>query len=84
MPVAEDGTLSVEKTPAYFTQPPYQLPQMINNAVPDAKFILILCDPVKRVLSNFVQEVRDTFNWCALRVFIKNVFIDICHLVNYV
>lgn len=56
MPIAEDSTLTVEKTPAYFTHPPYEIPHLIKKGVPDAKLILILCDPVKRVLSNFLQE----------------------------
>ena len=57
MPMAEDKTVSMEKTPSYFTSPPYDIPEMMKKGVPNAKLILLLCDPVKRVLSNFIHEV---------------------------
>lgn len=83
MPIAEDSTLTVEKTPAYFTHPPYEIPHLIKKGVPDAKLILILCDPVKRVLSNFLQEVSITKNdisdlfHCSQRNFCTNfVFLE--------
>ena len=57
MPEVEENVMIMEKTPAYFSFPPSNIPQLIKNSVPDAKLLLILCDPAKRVISDYSQEV---------------------------
>ncbi|XP_077976439.1 heparan sulfate glucosamine 3-O-sulfotransferase 6-like [Styela clava] len=56
MPEVTDGELIMEKTPPYFNSPPESLPEIINKDVPNAKLILVLCDPVKRSYSDFIHE----------------------------
>nr|XP_039265692.1 heparan sulfate glucosamine 3-O-sulfotransferase 3B1-like [Styela clava] len=41
---------------AYFDSPPESLPEIIKKDVPNAKLILVLCDPVKRSYSDFIHE----------------------------
>ena len=57
MPLAEDIVLVAEKTPAYFNFRTPETPQLIRDKLPNAKCILILCNPTKRVISDFAHEV---------------------------
>ena len=80
MPMAEDTIVSMENSPSYFTSPPYDIPEMMKKGVPNSKLILLLCEPVKRVLSNFIQEV-------SLFIFILNILVcvhkgTLCSYIN--
>ncbi|CAK8684810.1 unnamed protein product [Clavelina lepadiformis] len=57
LPLAEPHAYVFEKSPAYFSFPPDEIPAMIKKVVPEAKILLILCEPVARVLSDFEQHV---------------------------
>jgi len=57
MPEAENCALIMEKTPAYFSFPPANIPFSIKKSVPKAKLLLVLCEPAKRAFSDFVHEV---------------------------
>lgn len=57
MPEAPTNALIFEKTPAYFSWHPIHIPKMISKAVPNAKLLLVLCDPAKRVISDYHQEL---------------------------
>ena len=61
MPEAEDNALIMEKTPAYFTDPPNNIPSRIKSTSESSKIVLILCDPAKRVISDYVQEVSTKY-----------------------
>jgi len=56
MPLAEDICIVGEKTPAYFNFLPKEIPTNIRRMIPNVKLIVILCDPVRRVVSDFVHE----------------------------
>ncbi|CAK8684517.1 unnamed protein product [Clavelina lepadiformis] len=62
LPLAEEGAFVAEKTPAYFSFPPLFVPMSMKKVLPHTKLLLVLCDPVKRALSDFHQE------WDLLRV----------------
>ncbi|XP_070537456.1 heparan sulfate glucosamine 3-O-sulfotransferase 3B1-like [Ptychodera flava] len=48
----------VEKTPTYFFRP-YDAPQKILKALSrDVKIIVILCDPIRRAVSDYFEFVR--------------------------
>jgi len=66
MPEAESCALIMEKTPAYFSFPPTNIPFSIKEAVPKAKLLLVLCEPAKRAFSDFVHEVCAQFDSCAI------------------
>ncbi|XP_076844136.1 heparan sulfate glucosamine 3-O-sulfotransferase 1 [Brachyhypopomus gauderio] len=53
MPHALPGQLTVEKTPAYFTCS--KVPERVWNMNPDVRLLLIVRDPVVRVLSDYTQ-----------------------------
>ncbi|KAM9329890.1 heparan sulfate glucosamine 3-O-sulfotransferase 1 [Gastrophryne carolinensis] len=53
MPFSYPHQLTVEKTPAYFTSP--KVPERIYNMNSTIKLLLILRDPVERVLSDYTQ-----------------------------
>lgn len=53
--VAEDEIV-FEKTPKYFVFPPAL--DRIAETVPNAKFILVICDPVERAFSDYNHKVR--------------------------
>ncbi|CAK8684561.1 unnamed protein product [Clavelina lepadiformis] len=55
VPEVEENAFTMEKTPAYFNFN-RAVPANIKNLVPDAKLLLLLCDPVDRVLSDFFHE----------------------------
>ncbi|XP_076801685.1 heparan sulfate glucosamine 3-O-sulfotransferase 1-like [Clavelina lepadiformis] len=57
-PEVEKSAFVAEKSPAYFSFPPHTIPKAIHTTAPKAKLLLILCDPVKRVLSDYVQEQK--------------------------
>lgn len=57
MPSASKHELIMEKTPVYFTSPIIDLPARIKKDLPNAKLILVLCDPVKRSYSDYTHEV---------------------------
>ena len=46
-----------EKTPAYFNWPPAQIPIHVKKELPGVKIVVVLCDPVKRAISDFAHEV---------------------------
>ncbi|XP_068123627.1 heparan sulfate glucosamine 3-O-sulfotransferase 1 [Hyperolius riggenbachi] len=53
MPFSYPHQLTVEKTPAYFTSP--KVPERIYNMNSTIKLLLILRDPIERVLSDYTQ-----------------------------
>ncbi|XP_076808767.1 heparan sulfate glucosamine 3-O-sulfotransferase 1-like [Clavelina lepadiformis] len=56
MPEVEEDIFIMEKTPAYFNFRSPSIPADMKKIVPDAKLLLVLCDPVERVLSDFYQQ----------------------------
>nr|XP_039273196.1 heparan sulfate glucosamine 3-O-sulfotransferase 1-like [Styela clava] len=48
--------ISFEKTPAYFNWG-LETPKYIRELVPNAKLLLVLCDPTKRTYSDYFQEI---------------------------
>ncbi|XP_039269839.2 heparan sulfate glucosamine 3-O-sulfotransferase 1-like [Styela clava] len=56
LPKVSPHELLFEKTPAYFNWNS-SIPNLIKKDVPDAKIILVLCDPTARVFSDYEQEV---------------------------
>uniref|UniRef100_H2ZBZ5 Sulfotransferase n=1 Tax=Ciona savignyi TaxID=51511 RepID=H2ZBZ5_CIOSA len=72
MPEVGPNDFVMEKTPAYFSFPPYQIPRLIKTHVPQAKIVLILCEPAKRVYSDFVHEWawhNISHNWSGIDKF---------------
>ena len=65
VPEVEENAFTMEKTPAYFNFN-RAVPANIKNLVPDAKLLLLLCDPVDRVLSDFFHEVNWSMAWCKI------------------
>ena len=61
MPEAEDIVMVGEKTPAYFSFPPLTTPISMKRLLPNVKVIVVLCDPAKRVISDFAQEVSENY-----------------------
>ncbi|XP_077971378.1 heparan sulfate glucosamine 3-O-sulfotransferase 5-like [Styela clava] len=61
MPNVTKYERAMEKTPGYFNFPRWRvnMPQVVRHDVPNAKLWLILCDPVQRAFSDFVQAVTD-------------------------
>ncbi|CAK8691490.1 unnamed protein product [Clavelina lepadiformis] len=55
-PPTNDIEWGMEKTPAYFDSPPFDFPSRIKDMVPNAKLLLIVCDPTKRAFSDYVHE----------------------------
>lgn len=53
MPATSSDQLVIEKTPAYFVTP--YVPERIHKLLPNLKVILIVRDPVQRVISDFAQ-----------------------------
>ncbi|XP_040578654.1 heparan sulfate glucosamine 3-O-sulfotransferase 1-like [Lepeophtheirus salmonis] len=53
MPILEENQIAMEKTPGYFHTP--HVPDRIKQTLPDAKFLLIVRDPVKRLVSDYNQ-----------------------------
>nr|XP_039261439.1 heparan sulfate glucosamine 3-O-sulfotransferase 5-like isoform X2 [Styela clava] len=56
LPTASDNQLIMEKTPAYFTTLPDNLPDIIKRDSPHVKLILLLCNPVNRAFSDYAQR----------------------------
>uniref|UniRef100_A0A4W4EYZ6 Sulfotransferase n=1 Tax=Electrophorus electricus TaxID=8005 RepID=A0A4W4EYZ6_ELEEL len=53
MPPALPGQLTVEKSPAYFTSS--KVPERVRHMNPGVRLLLIVRDPVERVLSDYTQ-----------------------------
>lgn len=53
LPAVSEDQLVTEKTPAYFHTP--EVPQRIKDMDPNIKLVLILRDPVKRLISDYNQ-----------------------------
>lgn len=53
LPPVPDGSMLVEKTPAYYVTP--TAPDTIHSFQPDVKLILIVRDPVDRIVSSYAQ-----------------------------
>ena len=66
MPEASGREIIMEKTPVYFNSPPLSIPEKIKNSVPNAKLILVVCDPVRRSLSDYIHEVIPKFSFLFL------------------
>nr|XP_039250980.1 heparan sulfate glucosamine 3-O-sulfotransferase 5-like [Styela clava] len=54
LPAAKDYEIVIEKTPAYLKA--LGTSERIHRTIPDAKIILLLCDPVNRTYSDFLQH----------------------------
>ena len=53
MPYSRADQLTIEKTPAYFHSP--SVPQRIHDMNSSIKLVLLVRDPVKRAVSDFIQ-----------------------------
>ncbi|GMT16443.1 hypothetical protein PFISCL1PPCAC_7740 [Pristionchus fissidentatus] len=53
MPLSRSGEFTIEKTPAYFTNP--TVPERVYRLNPSMKIILIVREPVTRAISDFTQ-----------------------------
>lgn len=53
MPPTSDGQLTVEKSPSYFITP--QVPLRISQYHQNTKFLLIVRDPLTRIISDYAQ-----------------------------
>ena len=53
MPAVTEDQLAMEKTPGYFHHP--DAPRRLHETVGTAKLLLILRDPVKRLISDYNQ-----------------------------
>ena len=60
MPLVTPQQFAVEKTPGYFHTP--QVPSRIKAMNPDIKMLLIIRDPVKRLISDYNQFRTKNFN----------------------
>ena len=65
MPEVEENAFAVEKTPAYFSYPPYDIPFQIKKHLPKVKLLLIVCDPTKRALSHYKEQVGCKYCVCT-------------------
>lgn len=59
MPKVSEGQISMEKTPGYFHTP--EVPERLKDTVRDAKLLLIVRDPVKRLISDYNQFKSKNF-----------------------
>ena len=57
-PYVNDREKVIEKTPSYFMHPPSELPERIYNILPEAKLLLMVCDPTPRVFSDYIHQVH--------------------------
>ena len=53
MPYSTANMQTIEKTPGYFVG--HSIPDRIDTLLPDAKIVIIMRDPVKRAISDFVH-----------------------------
>ena len=53
MPLSTDGQLTVEKSPSYYVTP--EVPERVYAMNPHVQLVLIVRDPVTRLLSDFAQ-----------------------------
>lgn len=56
MPLAHDAQLTYEKTPNYVYS--FSIAEKINNLGPNMKVINLVCDPIKRIYSDFLHIFR--------------------------
>ncbi|XP_006825190.1 heparan sulfate glucosamine 3-O-sulfotransferase 5-like [Saccoglossus kowalevskii] len=57
MPYSTDSQLVIEKTPTYFYRP-HNTPQLIKDEISsDTKIIIVLCDPVRRAVSDYLEFI---------------------------
>ena len=73
MPEVEESVMIMEKSPSYFDFPSADVPELIKSRVSNAKLLVILCDPARRVISDYKQEVSSapqTFalDFCSLSI----------------
>ena len=61
MPYSRPDQLTIEKTPAYFHTP--SVPQRIHDMNSSVKLILLVRDPVKRAVSDFIQAYKNHYFW---------------------
>ena len=54
LPAASYGQVVVEKTPRYFVES--KIPQRIRSLLPDVKLIIVLRNPIDRLVSDWLQE----------------------------
>jgi len=57
LPTVETSAFLLEKKSNGFHLPPYNLPYFLKKIFPNAKLLLVLCEPSKRVIDDFIQEV---------------------------
>ena len=72
MPMSPAGDIVFEKTPDYFFQA--DIPEKVKEFNPNVKIITVLCDPVKRVLSDFLHMNRHNLTGRDAELFRENVF----------
>ena len=56
LPAASYGQVVVEKTPRYFVES--KIPQRIRTLLPRVKLIIVLRNPIDRLVSDWLQEVE--------------------------
>jgi len=54
MPFSKPGVITMEKTPGYFIYTP-KAPQRIKKMNPNIKLIVVVRDPIERIVSDWVQ-----------------------------
>ncbi|XP_077989857.1 heparan sulfate glucosamine 3-O-sulfotransferase 1-like [Glandiceps talaboti] len=58
MPYTTISQMTVEKTPEYFIVP-NDVPKRVHDEIsPDTKIIVVICDPVKRIISDYISLVK--------------------------
>uniref|UniRef100_A0A0N5C9E2 Sulfotransfer_1 domain-containing protein n=1 Tax=Strongyloides papillosus TaxID=174720 RepID=A0A0N5C9E2_STREA len=81
MPLADENQIVIEKTPAYFTTP--YAAKRIYQFNPNIKIILILRNPVTRVISDFTQVYYTRLSKnLSLPQFEKEVFFEGTNKIN--
>ena len=81
MPSVYNGTLVFEKTPDYIFYP--DIPERIHNYDKEAKVIAVLCDPVKRVLSDFLHMNRHNTSGQDTKIFTSRVLEGMSKIHSY-
>ncbi|EMP26267.1 Heparan sulfate glucosamine 3-O-sulfotransferase 1 [Chelonia mydas] len=57
MPLSRPGQLTVEKTPGYFSSP--RVPARVRALAPGVRLLLIVRDPVERLVSDYTQILHN-------------------------
>lgn len=82
MPLARPDQLTVEKTPAYFTSA--DAPERILRMNPSIRLLLIVRDPVDRVLSDYTQVFHNQLQKHKIPQPIEDLLLRDAHLnLNY-